>query len=207
MLEDHEGVATCATTAEAKAGKLGVLLIEPSGTDPVGGRATQLGLVPDEVKAARAASAGGDAFAVGIGSRGAYAVSSGRPIRELRLQRAGRSDLVLKGRVSPRSRSLTASPLARTANYAVFCHNTSQFCTISSNIWTAVYPIYDITINSFDNWLCANAVNGDGSWAGTTFCTNTYGGASHPYNGSNRTGWGGPGVAGVPVYGRGIVSF
>jgi hypothetical protein len=51
-------------------------------------------------------------------------------------------------------------------------------------------------------------VNPDGSWAGTTFCTTTFSpSTSHPYNGSYRTGWIGPGVAGVSTLSQGSLWY
>jgi hypothetical protein len=102
-------------------------------------------------------------------------------------------------------------PVAHAAwNIVYFCTSPGfGGCVIAAGgLWTAVLPINGIVVYSYDTWpMCGNALNTNGTWAGTTFCNTSLGEIGHPYNGSNRYGWGGPGPNVAQMLGGGTVGY
>jgi hypothetical protein len=201
VFEDHEGIAACAPDAQAAVEGVRVKLITPSpvpGSSAVIGPTVDVGLAPASV--ARVTSTQGASRPT---KAGAYAVraTQSSPVSLF----AFNGERINRGSLDVASRAVR--PVARAAALRVwdFCqHATGQgyWCTISGSLWSAVEPFTSSIVQSADgHWICGNMVNGDGSWAGTTFCSTDLGGASHPWNATNRTAWTGPGVAGDYVGG------
>jgi hypothetical protein len=217
VFETKENVSTCADDAQAKAGALQVLLIDPkqprpgeARTSATDGPATQVGLVSDDITSATAKLQSGQSSGVVINQSGLYAVESGYPVTSLILHRAAGSSRVIKMGASRPSRR--PKPVARAASgFVYFCTSPGWGgCVIwAGGLWTAVLPINGITVYSGDGWpMCGNALNSNGTWAGTTFCnTGLSPGVFHPYNGSNRRGWGGPGPNVTQMLGGGTVGY
>jgi hypothetical protein len=208
VLENHENVATCASDADAAAGRLGVLLIDPRpGGSATDGPATQVGLAPIGVVSGTARLDGAGETGVRVDGNGAYVVRSGSPAQRLVLHRRHHKSL-LYGAKWNGGRSRPA-PIARAATSWDYIGNANGQTFTDGGLYTAVHPIVAEYVASADsNWLCGNTVNGDGSWAGTTFCTTSFSPAtSHPYNGSSRRGWAGNGTAGVPTLGIAYVAY
>ncbi|HEV7496186.1 peptidylprolyl isomerase [Baekduia sp.] len=204
VFETKENISACADNAQAKAGALQVLLISPKQPAPGGpktsatdGPTTQVGLVPDEVTTATATLQSGDVSAVVPNPSGLYAVKSGYPLASLALHRVGKPSVVVKmGASRPFKRQ---KPVAHAAlNHVAYLCTSPGFlgCVINAGgLWMANWlPIALIDVYSGDGWpMCGNALNSNGTWAGTTFCNGGIGAIGHPYNQSTRLGWGGPG--------------
>jgi hypothetical protein len=204
VFETKENVSACADDAQVKAGALQVLLIDPKQPEPgeartsaTDGPATQVGLVPDYVSSVTAKLSSGDASGVVLNPSGLYAVKSGYPVTSLTLHRVGKPSIVVKMAASrPFKRQ---KPVAHAAfNYVAYLCTSPGFlgCVINAGgRWMANWlPIGAIGVYSGDTWpMCGNALNSNGTWAGTTFCNTGIGALVHPYNQSSRLGWGGPG--------------
>jgi len=218
VLETKEYISACADDAQAKAGTFQILLIDPkqpgSGearTSATDGPATQIGLVSDDITSATARLQSGDSSGVVINPNGLYAVESGYPVTSLTLHRAaGPSRVIRWGASRPIKRQ---KPVAHTAfNYVAYLCTSSGFlgCVIAAGgRWMANWlPIGAISVYSGDTWpMCGNALNSNGTWAGTTLCNTGIGALTHPYNQSNRLGWGGPGPNVAQMVGGEAVGF
>jgi hypothetical protein len=217
VFETKENISACADDAQAKAGALQVLLISPkqpapggATTSPIDGPATQVGLVPDDVTSATAKLQSGDVSGVVPNQSGLYAVKSGYPLTSLTLHRVGKPSVVV--RMGSRQ-SKQPAPIAHAAfNYFVYLCTSPGWtgCYINAGgLWIPNFlPIGAIGVYSYDSWpMCGNALNPDGTWAGTTFCNTSLSPVSHPYNQSSRRGWGGPGTGVAQMMGGETVSY
>jgi hypothetical protein len=217
VFETKENISACADDAQAKAGALQVLLISPKQPTPGGARTsatdgptTQVGLVPDEVTTATAKLQSGDLSAVVPNPNGLYAFKSGYPLASLTLHRVGKPSVVVKTGASLRSKR--PAPLARAASgFVYFCTSPGWAgCVINAGgLWSSLLPVNLIGVYSFDGWpMCGNALNTNGTWAGTTFCNTMMSPAvQHAYNSSYRYGWGGPGPNVAQMLGGGTVAY
>jgi hypothetical protein len=199
VFEDHEGIAACASNADAAITGIAALLITPSsvpGSSAVVGPTKEVGLAPASVS--RVASSGSAAPLTGDGAYAAHLTGLGR------VALIG-SDGKRVSRGRPHH-AVTGAPAYAKAHVAwnnVYNFCGGPYCYISTSLWGPLLPVGDEHIFSVDgNWICGNLTNTDGSWAGTTFCTTSLQGADHAYNQSGRYPWTGPGVAGVQVYGN-----
>lgn len=217
VFEAKENISVCADDAQAKAGALQVLLIDPkqpgSGearTSATDGPATQVGLVSDDVTSVTAKLQSGGSSGVVINPSGLYAVRSGYPVTSLTLRRAAGPSRVIKWGTSRPSR--LPKPVAHASSGFVYLCTSPGFagCVIAAGgLWTALLPINQVSVYSGDGWpMCGNALNTNGTWAGTTFCnTGLSPVVSHPYNGSSRYGWGGPGPNVAQMLGGETVAY
>ncbi len=217
VFETKENISACADNTQAKAGALRVLLIDPkqpgsgeAGTSATDGPATQIGLVSDDITSATARLQSGDSSGVVINPSGLYAVESGYPVRSLTLHRAAGPSRVIKMGASRPSR-LPEHVAHASSGFVYFCTSPGfAGCVIwAGGLWTGFLPINAIGVYSGDGWpMCGNALNANGTWAGTTFCnTGLSPVVSHPYNGSSRRGWGGPGPNVAQMLGGGTVAY
>jgi hypothetical protein len=201
VLEDHEGISSCASNADAHAGQLRVMLITPQNSSAVAnsavdGPATIAGLVPDATQP-EFASVGLRRLPTVTGSNGTYEGDAGSGVAAIKRAASHRSSM------APRRVPIRAKVADLHAWYPCYARGAgSYWCYISGSLWGPAGPYQASDVSAIDgNWECANMVERDGSWAGTTFCSNNMGGASHQWNGTARVPWTGPGVAGVTTFG------
>jgi hypothetical protein len=202
VLEDHEGISTCASNADAQAGQLRVMLITPQSPSSVAnsavdGPATIAGLVPDASQP-EFGSVGLRRFPTVTGSAGTYEGDAGSGAATIkRTASSHRSTLP-----QPPIRAKAATGSRRDWYGCIGAGFGSVWCGIIGSLWSSAEPFTGSSVQSGDgNWLCSNMVESNGSWAGTTFCTTTMTGAGHSWNGTMRVDWAGNGIAGVAVFG------
>jgi hypothetical protein len=207
VFETDEDIAACADAATAARQGFSLRLIRPhpglmpdgSTPSPTEGVTSQVGIAPAAASGVEQSSANGRQ-AIATDDNGFYA--STLPDSSTKV--------VLRGISAKRvaaARRLGTIKAHAAWNYSYnFCR--ASWCFISGSYGSPVLPIGEEQLETTDNSICGNLINSDGSWAGSVFCaTSTWTVYSHPYNQSNRTGWMGPGVAGVTSLGAGWVYY
>lgn len=207
---EREETGACATTADALAGRLTFLFVEPS-TDPkVDSVPTdtprfQVGLLPDGTASTSAKSRlSGDIVTAKSNSDGLYRLSSIGGLGAVTMHRATGRSL----RITAAAKRMPAVKPGARAAY-------SGYITIPSPPWVGMpYAFYsglygafatitNIRIGSWDtNTICGNARNPNQTWGDNFFCTAAqYIQVDHAFNGTARSGWAGPGGYSASVLG------
>lgn len=211
VYETEEGVSTCGTLEQAKAGLLSVTLISPDRgpaadgqlPNPIVGPKKRIGLAPDALAPAVAERVSGQAAVVAAKSGFYRTTAKNRPLSSLlsRIDRVGH-----KLDRANRHRGVFATPIANAAAYTGDCipPGSRYNCLYAfyGGLFGYQHPLVDVVVASADsNWICGNAKYGS-TWAGSDVCTNQWVATAHPYNGSQRSGWAGPGGASASVWGQ-----
>lgn len=220
LFDESEQTGTCATTADAIAGRLSMLFVAPSQervtpgasyTVPENTPRHVVGILPDDALSVTASSAVGNSLAARSNKDGLYRLSSSAgPVGTMTMRRAGNRAMKItparqRGSASVKARASACTPGINCAHapIPVSGRNYWENYAFYSGQWGTWSGVREVDIYSKDtNTICGNAYNPDNTWAGNFFCINTTAyGIGHPYAGSLRIPWAGPGAPSASVLG------